>query len=60
MTRDDARKQLQALGLVLKRTPDGEWRVNFKGGDEETAYYATDLTDALDTGRMMAAAAGGR
>lgn len=33
---------------------DGEYRVNFKPGFEETAYYTTDLEDAVMTGMAMA------
>jgi hypothetical protein len=47
--------ELQALGLVIRKTEYGEYRVNFKGGHEATAYYTTDLADALDTGRTIAA-----
>lgn len=47
-----ARRGLKQLGLVLTRR-DGEYRVNFKGGREETAYYTNDLLDAFGTGRAM-------
>jgi hypothetical protein len=32
---------------------DGEYRVNFKGGSEATAYYTNDSMDALQTGVAM-------
>lgn len=32
---------------------DDEFRVNFLGGYEPTAYYTTDLRDALRTGIEM-------
>jgi hypothetical protein len=46
---------IRSLGLTVKKTEDGEIRVNFKGHSEETAYYTTDLKDAYDTARSMAA-----
>lgn len=51
-----ATKELSEIGISLKHLPDtGEYRVNFKDGKEATAYYATDLEDAIATGHMMAA-----
>jgi hypothetical protein len=32
---------------------EGEYRVNFRNGREATAYYTTDLTDAVDTDIAM-------
>lgn len=49
---DDVRRALAAVGMTLRRDY-GEWRVNFKKGKEETAYYAIDLADALHTGLLM-------
>lgn len=37
------------------RHRDGEYRVNFKGGREATAYYTNDIVDAVDTARAMSA-----
>lgn len=54
MRQADAKATLRELGLVLKKTDYGEWRVNFKGGPEKTAYYTSDLADAVGTGRAMA------
>lgn len=57
-----ARSILRSLGLVLSRdtigggpTGSGEFRVNFRGGREATAYYTDDLDDAFATGCSMAA-----
>jgi len=57
-----ARSILSGLGLVLSRdtvgsgpTGSGEFRVNFRGGREATAYYTDDLDDAFATGCSMAA-----
>ena len=56
MTLKDLRKAVQALGMTLRWTPAyGEYRVNFAGGQESTAYYTSDRQDALDTARRMAA-----
>lgn len=30
-----------------------EYRVNFIGGKEETAYYTSDWSDAVDTAKAM-------
>lgn len=43
---------LRARGIVLSKK-DGEYRVNFRGGREGTAYYTDDLADALSTGQAM-------
>lgn len=49
---------LAERGLTLTRKTLGfkvyEFRVNYKGGDEETAYYTDDITDAVQTGLAMA------
>lgn len=51
---DDVKAELQGLGLTFRHR-DGEFRVNYRGGTESTAYYTDDLEDARDTGRAMAA-----
>lgn len=43
-------------GVSVKRVfmkSTGEWKVNFVGGSEETAYYTTDEQDAIDTAAAM-------
>lgn len=59
MTIKNAQLTLAALGLTLKRTGHGtEFRVAFRGlgpESEATAYYTDDLSDAVATGRQMAA-----
>lgn len=53
-----ARKQLAACGMTLRRDAIWEeYRVNFVGGSDDTAYYTDDLDDALQTGLQMAALA---
>jgi hypothetical protein len=52
-----ARDEIRAVGCTITRRPDtNEWRVNFSGGTEATAYYAGSLADAVDTARAMARA----
>jgi len=43
---------LSSMGISLTKS-DGEYRVNFKGGKEETAYYTNDILDAINTGKAM-------
>lgn len=50
----DVRNQLRDLDIVITTTRDAEYRVNFRNGHEVTAYYTTDLADALGTGLAMA------
>lgn len=45
---------LRRVGVTLRKR-DGEYRVNFLGGGEATAYYTNDLEDALGTGQRMSA-----
>ena len=54
-----ARKELSAIGISLLWTPwTEEYRVSFMRGTiqerQDRAYYTNDLTDALNTGRVMA------
>ena len=49
-----AQSILRKLRIVLNSTPSGEFRVNFITGSEATAYYTSDLDDALETGIAMA------
>jgi hypothetical protein len=51
-TLKEAREILTPLGVVIT-AQDGEYRVNFKGGKEDTAYYTDDISDAVGTGKMM-------
>lgn len=52
-TRDNVRAYLHGIGMTLRHDA-GEWRVNFRGGEEATAAYCLDLADAAGTGRAMA------
>jgi hypothetical protein len=54
LTLEAVKRELDGLGIVIRRSVGGEFRVNLRGGSESTAYYATDLQDALGTGKAMA------
>jgi len=49
-----AEAELRKLGISLARLP-GEYRVNFRGGTEATAFCTDSIEDALALGRAMAA-----
>lgn len=53
LTLAGAKAELRQHGMALSKR-DGEYRVNFRGGREATAYYASDLEDAVATGIDMA------
>ena len=53
MTDKEAMQKMRTIGMVLTKA-DGEYRVNFKGGEEATAYYTNDRNDAVVTGTIMA------
>jgi len=42
------------LGLTLRQVRSGNYRVNFRDGDESTAYYTDDLENAVNTAVEMA------
>lgn len=54
--RDDTFKAVQAsvraMGLTVRKR-EGEFRVNYANGREETAYYTNDAEDAVNTARAM-------
>jgi len=37
------------LGLTLRQLRSGNYRVNFRDGNETTAYYTDNLEDAVNT-----------
>ncbi len=47
-----AKQILRIAGLSLSKKDD-EYRVNYLGGAEATAYYTDDITDAVGTGLSM-------
>lgn len=53
-TLSGVRKTLGALGITIRHSVDlDEYCVNYKGGSEATAYYTSDLGDALKAGVAM-------
>ena len=43
MTLQKAKSIARHLGLTLRQVRSSNYRVNFRDGDETTAYYADDL-----------------
>ena len=49
MTLQQAKSIARHLGLTLRKVRSGDYRVNFREGDESTAYYTDNLEDAVNT-----------
>jgi hypothetical protein len=54
MTLQEAKSIARHLGLTLRQVRSGDYRVNFRDGNETTAYYTNDLEDAVNTAVEMA------
>jgi len=54
MTLQEAKSIARHLGLTLRRVRSGAYRVNFRDGNETTAYYTDNLEDAVNTAVEMA------
>jgi hypothetical protein len=54
MTLQEAKSIARHLGLTLRQVRSGDYRVNFREGNETTAYYTNDLEDAVSTAVEMA------
>ena len=54
MTLQQAKSIARHLGLTLRQLRAGGYRVNFRDGNEATAYYTDNLEDAVDTATNMA------
>ena len=54
MTLQEAKSIARHLGLTLRLLHSGKYRVNFRDGNETTAYYTDDLEDAVNTAVAMA------
>ncbi len=52
MTLATAKARLRESRMTIRKR-DGEYRVNFKDGKEDDAYYTTDIADAVSTGIAM-------
>jgi len=53
MTLQEAKSIARHLGLTLRQVRSGAYRVNFRNGNETTAYYADDLEDAVKSAVEM-------
>ena len=53
-TLQEAKSIARHLGLTLRQLRSGNYRVNFRDGNETTAYYTDDLEDAVNTAVEMA------
>src|SRR5215471_6262621 len=54
MTLQEAKSIARHLGLTLRRVRSGDYRVNFRDGNETTACYTDNLEDAVNTAVEMA------
>jgi hypothetical protein len=54
MTLQKAQSIARHLGLTLRLLRAGNYRVNFRDGDETTAYYTDNFEDAVNTAVEMA------
>jgi hypothetical protein len=48
MTLQKAKSIARHLGLTLRKVCSGDYRVNFRDGNETTAYYTDKLEDAVN------------
>ena len=54
MTLQEAKSIARHLGLTLRKVRCGDYRVNFRDGNERTAYYTDSLEDAVNAAVEMA------
>jgi hypothetical protein len=54
ITLQKAKSIARHLGLTLRQLCSGNYRVNFRDGDETTAYYTDKREDAVNTAIEMA------
>jgi hypothetical protein len=54
MTLQEAKSIARHFGLTLRQVRSGEYRVNFRDGNETTAFYTDSLEDAVNTAVEMA------
>ena len=57
MTLQEAKSIARHLGLTLRKVRSGDYRVNFRDGNETTAYYTDNLEDAVSTASTRSIAA---
>jgi hypothetical protein len=54
MTLQEAKSIARHLGLTLRKVRSGDYRVNFRDGNQMTAYYTDSLEDAVNAAVEMA------
>jgi hypothetical protein len=54
MRLQQAKSIARHLGLTLRELCSGDYRVNFRDGNETTAYYTDNLDDAVNAAAEMA------
>ena len=54
MTLREAKSIARHLGLTLRKVRSGDYRGNFRDGNEGTACYTDNLEDAVNTAVEMA------
>jgi hypothetical protein len=54
MKLQEAKSIARHLRLTLRQVCSGDYRVNFRDGDESTAHYTDNLEDAVNTAVVMA------
>ena len=54
MTLQQAKSVARHLRFTLRRLRSGKYRVNFRDGNESTAYYTDKLEDAVNAAIEMA------
>jgi hypothetical protein len=54
VTLQEAKSIARHLGLTLRKVHSGDYRMNFRDGNETTAYYRDNLEDAVKTAVEMA------
>jgi hypothetical protein len=54
MTLQEAKSIARHLGLTLRQLRSGNYRVNFRDGNESAAYYTDKFEDAVNTAIEMA------
>jgi len=54
VTLQQAKSIARHLGLTLRKVRSGDYRVNFRDGNEMTAYYTDNLEDAVNAAVEMA------
>lgn len=54
MSYKQVKAEIKAINPMLSvRLLYGEYRVNYRNGSEDTAYYTDDAIDAVDTAKLF-------